>query len=297
MLRSYFLIALSMCLVGGTVAIAKVLSDDLPVFVIGFLRCLIAALALLPWVTYVHWQEIKKRQIAISKPDLMPIIGQAFFGILLFTSFLFFGIRSSNALNAGIISATLPAVIALLSIFWLSEKITGRKGLSIVVAIGGVMILNVQGASGSGSATLVGNGLIFLAVISEAIYTIYAKRSADRLPLGMTAFLVNLVGLGLFLPFALTPLMNLSWSAISNETWALMVIYPIASSVFALVLWYEGVKNVPANVAGLFTGFVPLSAGALAILFLGEVPTLFHGLGAGLVLFAIWLGATREVST
>jgi drug/metabolite transporter (DMT)-like permease len=292
MLRSYFLIALSMCLVGGTVAVAKVLSDVLPVFVIGLLRCLIAALALLPWATYRYRGQFSELKGRVTQEDLLPIAGQALFGIFFFTCFLFYGIRSSNALNAGIISAALPALIALLSLVWLKEKLSGRKGISILLAIGGVLILNVNGATGSDSASLYGNGLIFLAVLSEAVYTIFAKQSASRLPIDLTALLVNLVGAALFAALAAEQLWALDWGAVSGTTWGLLVAYAIGSSVFALLLWYEGVRHVPANIAGLFTGFVPISAGLIAITFLGEVPHLGHGIGAGLIFLAIWLGAS-----
>ena len=62
MARNYFLLALSMSLVGGTVAIAKVLSAEMPVFLLGALRCAIAAGALLPWVL----NDYKKAR-AVSK--------------------------------------------------------------------------------------------------------------------------------------------------------------------------------------------------------------------------------------
>ncbi|TNE59357.1 MAG: DMT family transporter [Alphaproteobacteria bacterium] len=294
MARSYLLTALSMCLVGGTVAVAKVLSAELPVFVIGFLRCLIAALVLLVWEMARRRGQFGAAFQNLTRADLTPIAGQALFGILAFTVFLFYGIRASSAFNAGIISATLPAAVAVLSYLWLKERLTPLQALSIPMAVGGVMILNLQGAGGAGAGHWVGNGLIFLAVLSEATYTIFAKQSASRLPLGITALLVNLVALALFAPLAVGPLLTMDWHGHGGLLWLLLGLYAVGSSVLALVLWYEGVKLIPANVAGLFTGFVPISAGVLAVVFLEETPTLAHGLGAGLVFFAIWLGARRQ---
>jgi drug/metabolite transporter (DMT)-like permease len=296
MARNYILLALSMSLVGGTVAIAKVLSAELPVFLLGALRCLIAGLALLPWVFRDLQRQRSKGGLSLTGEDLLPIVGQAVFGVFLFTSLLFFGIRSSNALSAGIITSTLPALVALLSIIWLAESFNVRKGLSIALAVFGVAILNVEGAMGStGAASVLGNGLILLAVMSEAVYTIFAKQSADRLPLGLTAFGVNLIGLICFLPLALPQAWGQDWAAIPISLWGLIAFYAIGSSVFALLLWYQGVRNIPANIAGLFTGFVPLSAGAIAVTLLGEKLTLVHVVGGVLVILAIWFGAKSDV--
>jgi len=295
MTRNYFLLALSMSLVGGTVAIAKVLSAEMPVFLLGALRCLIASVALLPWMVKDINRTRERGGLTITAGDLTPIAGQAVFGVFLFTSFLFFGIRSSNALSAGIITSTLPALVALLSFVWLREALGPRKGLSIVLAVLGVGVLNLQGVTGAAaSASLVGNGLILLAVMSEAAYTIFAKQSADRLPLGLTAFLVNLFGLVLFAPIAAGQALRQDWQAVPMSLWSLIFLYAIGSSVFALLLWYRGVRNIAANIAGLFTGFVPLTAGVIAIAFLGEKLTFAHMGGAALVLGAIWLGATSK---
>lgn len=295
MARNYFLLALSMSLVGGSVAIAKVLSAEMPVFLLGALRCAMAAGALLPWVLNDYKKAQARGGLVLTGSDLKPILGQAVFGVFLFTCLLFFGIRSSNALSAGIITSTLPALIALLSVLWLGERLGPRKGVSIALAVFGVAVLNFDGASGApGSASIVGNGLIFMAVMSEAAYTIFAKQSADRLPLGVTAFLVNLIALVLFLPIAVGQAWSQDWQAMPLGLWALIFVYAIGSSVFALLLWYRGVRDIPANIAGLFTGFVPLTAGVIAIVLLGEKLTFGHGGGAALVLGAIWLGAQTK---
>ena len=50
----------------------------------------------------------------------------------------------------------------------------------------------------------------------------------------------------------------------------LLVVYAIAASVLTVWLWMTGLKHVPASSAGVFTVFLPISAAAVGVLFLGE---------------------------
>jgi drug/metabolite transporter (DMT)-like permease len=70
--------------------------------------------------------------------------------------------------------------------------------------------------------------------------------------------------------------------------------YSITGSVVAYLFWYQGISMVRANIAGLFTGLIPVSSALIAILFLNERFTLFHAMGMALVLLAIRQGAKHR---
>ena len=292
MLRSYLYLSLGMAFTGATVAISKPLASEMPVFLLGLLRCLIATIALFPFII----KDFKVMQQALPVAA-KPLIGQTVTGVFLFTSFLFFGVRHATALSAGIITATLPAAVAVLSWFWLKEHLSRLQAFAIALAVFGVGLLNVAGGKGGGDGTTaLGTGLLVLAVFSEAFYTIYAKQTALHIRPLPTAFLVNLLGLVLFLPFGFYQGLGFDWSLMTNTLWFLTVAFALGSSVFALVFWYMGVRTVPSNVAGLFTAVMPVSAGAVAIAFLGESLGLAEAAGAVFVVMAILLGsqATRS---
>lgn len=292
MLRHYLFLALGMAFTGATVAISKPLASVMPIFLLGLLRCLIAAAVLAPFM-------LRNRQTTFHGLGQVtgPIIGQTITGVVLFTCFLFFGVRHSTALSAGIITATLPAAIALLSFFWLKERLSRVQAAAIALAIFGVILLNFVGetsAAGGGAIVVLGTLLLVCAVIAEAFYTIYAKQTAARLAPLPTAFLVNVIGALCFLPFGLWQGLSFDWALADTRIWLLIFTFAIGSSIFALVFWYIGVKHVKANVAGLFTAVVPLSAGTIALVFLGERLSLFHVIGALFVIGAIVLGSLNS---
>ena len=129
----------------------------------------------------------------------------SFFGNFLFSLCMLYGISMTTATAAGVILATLPAVVALLSWLLLREHLTRRVIVAVVLAVGGIALLQLARpteASSRGAAWL-GNLLLFGAVLCEATYVIVAKRlAATRAPLRVSA-LVNLWGLVLITPFGL----------------------------------------------------------------------------------------------
>ena len=79
------------------------------------------------------------------------------------------------------------------------------------------------------------------------------------------SFWVNLIGLVLFLPLAVPLALTFDWSAVPGDVWFLLLVYAVSAGVVSFVLWYAGQARVPVSVAGLFTGFAPLTTAALAI--------------------------------
>lgn len=288
-MRNYLFLSLGMAFTGATVAISKPLAAVMPIFLLGLLRCLIATAVLAPFM-------LKNRQTTFQGLEKVkgPLVGQTITGVVLFTSFLFFGVRHSTALSAGIITATLPAAVALLSFFWLKERLSRAQALAIALAVFGVGLLNFAGdatAASQGAVLLLGTLLLVCAVIAEAFYTIYAKQTAQHLAPLPTAFLVNLIGAVCFLPLGMWQGAHFDWSLADTGIWLLIFTFAIGSSIFALVFWYIGVKHVKASVAGLFTAVVPLSAGTIALVFLGETLSPYHVAGAVFVIAAIAMGS------
>jgi drug/metabolite transporter (DMT)-like permease len=63
----------------------------------------------------------------------------------------------------------------------------------------------------------------------------------------------------------------------------LLVFHSLTASVLCVVLWYAGLRRVPAGVAGLFTGFLPATAALVAVAALGEPVSAAHAAGFALM--------------
>ncbi len=286
---SFLLLAASMTLVGVYVALAKPLVAAIPVFLLAFLRFGIAAVAMLPWTVRARGEA------QLSPREFRFLFLQSFFGNFLFSICMLSGIALATATAAGVILATLPAMVAILSWIFLRESLSRRVLLAVFLAVGGIALLQLARADtatpDARTASALGSLLLFGAVVCEAIYVIIGKRlTATRTPLRVSA-LINLWGLALSAPLGLWQLTDFDLASIAPQTWLLLLFYSLAASWIAVWLWMAGLKHVPASRAGVFTVALPIAATAVGVLVLGESFTPLHAAAliaasAGVVLIA-----------
>jgi drug/metabolite transporter (DMT)-like permease len=286
---AYLLLAGSMALVGTYVALSKPLTAAIPVFALAFLRFAIAAVAMVPWTFPARAEP------PLSRTEHRLFFIMSFFGNFLFSICMLYGVSMTTATAAGVILATLPAVVALLSWLVLREQLTRRVVLAVVLAVGGIALLQTARQDGDATRTAawLGNLLMFGAVVCEATYVIVAKRlAATRTPLRVSA-LINVWGLLLIAPLGLWQLSGLDLGAIRLSLWALLVFYSLAASLFAVWMWVAGLKHVHANQAGVFTVALPLAATAVGAFILGESFTAIHAVALVLASSGVVLIATE----
>jgi drug/metabolite transporter (DMT)-like permease len=267
---AYACLALSMSLVGSYVALSKPLAAAIPVFLLAWLRFGIGGAAMLHWL----------RKPA-SEPPMTPRIRrlvflESFLGNFLFSICMLFGVSMTSAVSAGVIMASIPAVVALLSWAFLRERITPRVAAAIACAAVGIGLLGLArpddhaGAAAAGDRAWLGNLLVFGAVLCEAAYAVIGKTLTGALgPKRITA-LINLWGFALVTPFGLYAALDFDFAGVRPGTWLLLVFYALAASVWTVWLWMTGLKAVPASQGGVFTVMLPVSAALVGVVVLGE---------------------------
>lgn len=103
------------------------------------------------------------------------------------------------------------------------------------------------------------------------------------------AAMVNLFGFILFVPFSIHQIITINLR-ISPIIWVLIIYYSFTASVLSFILWYRGITKVSANIAGLFTVFMPVSSAFIGVIFLHENLTINHVIGIVLSITAIFIG-------
>ncbi len=285
-LRGYALLFAGMTLVGIYIALSKPLVEAVPVFLLAWLRFGIAAIAMVPWIARRPGEPQLNRSLTGT------LFVQSLFGNFLFSILMLSGVALTSALAAGVILATLPAVVALLSWLVLREELSGRVWSAVALAVGGVTVLTLSRAGAADDAqSIAGNLLILGCVLCEGIYVILGKRLTAILSAKRISALLNLWGLVLMTPFGLYQAIGFDFGALGAPVWALLVFYSLAASVVSTWFWLTGLRHVPANHSGVFTIAMPLAASAVAVAFLGERPGIAHAVAlacavAGILLIA-----------
>ena len=273
----------AMALGGANVAFGKALMVEIPVATLLALRFALATAALALIAPFEPGPPL--RSLSLRQWSAVAVLGVV--GSLLFTFFLLEGVKRTSAADAGIITATLPAVVTALGI--LRGERPGAGGLAMIgLAVAGVALIQVA-AVAAGPSALVGNLLIGVAVVCEAIFVLVSKGISRVLPPLRLSLAVSLVGMLFCLPLV-PSLFNGTLSGLGAGTWTLVLWYIAAASIVCTVLWYRGVPYVPTWRAGLATAALPVAALAVSALYLREAIGATQLLGAGLVIAAIVIG-------
>src|SRR5882762_9973078 len=115
-LLSYLCLACAMALVGSYVGFSKLLVVVFPVFLLAWLRFGIAAVAMASWV------KRPPTESPLSPHDRRLLFLESFLGNFLFSICMLFGVAMTSALAAGVIMASIPAVVAVMSWLFLRES-------------------------------------------------------------------------------------------------------------------------------------------------------------------------------
>ncbi len=303
-LCAYACLASSMLLVGSYVGASRLLVAVLPIFLLAWLRFGIAALAML------HWVRRAPGEPALSSHDRRLLFWESFLGNFLFSICMLSGVALTSALSAGVVMAGIPAAVALLSRWWLGQRISRRTALGIACVVLGIVVLawarvpqgvlphasSATPAAMAGLTTwlgpwtaLAGHALLLCAVLCEAAYVVIGKRLTGSLSPRRISALINLWGLALVTPFGLWQAWQFDFASVSASIWGLLLLYALAASVATVWLWMRGLAQVPAPQAGVFTVMLPLAAAAVGVLFLGEPVGAGHVFALAMALLGLLL--------
>jgi len=275
-LTAYGLLALSMSLVGSYVALSKPLVAALPVFLLAWMRFGIGGLAM------PHWLKKPVGELPMTGATRKLVFLESLLGNFLFSICMLYGVSMTSAVSAGVIMASIPAAVALMSWFFLRERIGLRVWAAIACAAFGIGLFSLSKSELPAHYTqglqadlayknmLWGNLLVFAAVLCEAAYAVIGKKLTGALSAKRITALINLWGFVLMTPLGLYMALQFDFGTVTSGTWLLLLFYSLAASVWTVWLWMTGLQTVPAAKAGVFTVMLPISAALVGVFALGE---------------------------
>lgn len=281
--RTYLMLFLGMALFGSATPLSKLVTKEFPVFIAGGLRVFLAFLVLLPFVKLPDLSKYKGR-------DRWLLLGIALFGVLGFTAFMLYGMKLVSGVTGSVVMSTTPAITAILSIVFFKDEVTWKKILALVLAISGVLVLQLQSGQHSQSRQpWLGILLIFAAVCCEAAYTLMGKALTKNFPPEEIAGLSALIAAVCFIPFCILQWPQIHIAQITASGWAALGAYGLITMGLGSVLWYKGISRVEGSMAASFMGVMPVSALLLSYVLLHEQFKWIHLAGFALVFAGVLL--------
>ncbi|MFI7444763.1 DMT family transporter [Nonomuraea indica] len=241
--------ASAMLLVGTSTAVSATIADY-PVFTGQALRYAIAAAILLAVVGHRRPPRVR-----LTSRDILLLIALAATGLAGFNLFLVEATRHAGPAMIGTVVGAVPLVLALVGPLMERRRPAPRTvGAALVVALGAAV------AAGLGSGSLTGLLLSLGALTGEVAFSLLAVPLLPKLgPLRVAAY-----------PAALSVPMLLAAGLALDGTASLRLPTPSQAAAFgylgaivtaaAFFLWYDALRRLGADRAGLFAGLVPVGA-------------------------------------
>lgn len=263
---------------------------------LSFWRWLVALAALLPFTAR---SLLAHRRALLARWPAVVVMGLC--SVAAYNTLLYMAMHTTTAINATLMGASMPLMILVLGRLWLGDPIRPAQAVGIAVSACGMLAVVTRGDPGRlvGLALTPGDGLMVLATLAWAVYSVMLRRYA--LPVPGSTLLAALIVVGLA---ALTPLYL--WQTVQGHgapapllaggvaVPAAIVYTGLLASLVAFYFWNRGVAAVGAATAGQYSYLIPLFTALLAIPLLGEEFRWYHALGGGLIFAGIFLATRRR---
>jgi drug/metabolite transporter (DMT)-like permease len=270
------------------VPVIRVIGDTMGPITVAFIPMIVSTLIFLPLL----WMENKKRGVKMRWrwKDIKFFVLPGLIGIFLMQYAYTLGSRLTLAANAGIITLTIPVIVAIFAVFLLKEKMNIIRIMSFLLAIAGVMLTSLSDISGADfkqGQYLTGNLIFLFACCCCGFYNTYCKMLVDK-KLTELEILVYSSLIGCFAsiplliwvePFHYTAFIHSGKVALFGILELSVIVYGISMLLFFYIL-----KRMDVTQAVLGTYLLPFFIALLGILLLNEKITTLMLIGGILIL-------------
>jgi len=184
--------------------------------------------------------------------------------------------KNTTAANAILIQYTAPVYVALLGAWILKEKVKLLDGITIFVALGGMVLFFVDNISTKG---LFGNILAAVSGLTFGVFTVMMRMQKEGSPIE-SVLLGNIITAIIGIPFLFQAMPDV-------KGWSCLVILGVIQLGLPYILYSKAIKHVTALEASIIPIIEPILNPIWVFLLLGEVPGKWSFIGGLIVLAAI----------
>jgi drug/metabolite transporter (DMT)-like permease len=258
--------------------VAKFGTRTVPPLAYNAVRIAMAVVALLT-IAWLRSHELPNRR------DLKALLAIGVLGHGVYQVCFIEGLARSRAGTVALMLAASPAFIAIVGRIFRVERVNARgwSGIALqLVGIGFVVFGSVTHVSSGDS--LIGSSLLVAGALCWAFFANLIKPYTEKLS-GINVGAYSQAGGACFVAVVGLPsIVATDWTTLSVPIWTAIVYSGIGALVVGNLIWYYGVSKIGPTRVSMFSNLQPLVALAVAWLVLGEVPTLWQGLGAASIM-------------
>jgi len=272
---------------GGMYVVSKVVMEVIPPFSLITLRLLLGILVLAIFI-------VAKRDRKVTQKQFWQVLGVGFVGYGISIGFQFVGTKMSTAANGALVTSATPAFVLLFAAILLSEKITLRRLLALLVATLGVVAVIDPREAQLSSSLFWGNLSLVAAALTWALYSVLIRmvtRSTDVLSTSLITFAGGLL---VSIPLGAWEAARQGYGEITLGVVGGILFLGIISTALAMYLWNTAFATLPAGVASLTFFAQPVVGAILGAVFLGDPITPLFILGGALIGTGLVIASTES---
>lgn len=282
--RLYSLISVMVVLWSMNFIVAKFALREFPPILLSCVRTSFAALFILP----IYLWNARTKKDTWTRDDLPVLIFLGVFGVAMNQIFFVSGMSRTSVGHSALMIGITPVIVLLIAAAMRQERITGKKVFGMLLALGGVAVLNFSPAKSAGATTL-GDMLVLLACITFALFTVVGKsvsKRHDSITVNTFAYLGGAIAL---LPLTYYFGHDFNFAALSTSAWTAVIYMAAFPSVLCYLIYYYALRYIPASRISAFSYVQPLLATVMAVPLLGEHITSSLALGGAFILAGVYL--------
>jgi drug/metabolite transporter (DMT)-like permease len=287
---AYASLLIAILIWGFAYVVTKSGLDAVPPMMFALLRYAVASLLLVPLALARGGLTRLPQPVPWKTLVLMAIVGVTLYYVLFNLALAY-----TSASQTALIQSAFPALVAILALLWLHERVTKQRFAGIGLAIIGVVLIVTTQDDTAASNPLLGNALAFASVLSWSVYTILAKRISNADPIAVTA-VISLIGTVMLIPVALLENADVSLSSIPRDGWLAILYLGGLASAASYLLYSRALRDIDASLVGTYINLSPVIGVVSGVLVLGESVTAMAIIGGVLVLAGVWLSSRRSAA-
>jgi drug/metabolite transporter (DMT)-like permease len=290
--QPYLLLCIAALCWAGNAIVGRLAAGHIPPVTLSFLRWALAFLVVLPFA----WKHLVRDWRAL-RGGLGIMIVISVTGIGAFNTLQYWALEYTQALNTLLLQSAGPLIVAIWSLILLGVRITLAQAFGIVLSLIGVLVILLHGDLTTLTSVEFNKGdIIFMvALVFFGFYSVMTLKRPAIHGLTFAAFTFG-CGAACLIPLVIWEVASRPVMALNVSNLLSVLYVAVFPSTVAYLCWNRGIHLIGANRAAPFFHMVPLFGSAMAMVFLGERPRLFHVVGFALVLTGVFV-ASRKASS
>lgn len=282
---AYGALSLAAVLWGGSIVAQKLALGSFSAVEASVLRD-IGGLAIL--LTTWWWQEGILAKLTVVDLRTLGLLG---IGILGNHLFILMGLKYVSGAVAGVIIGSAPVVTALLSAVLIQDVPLRSVWAGGLLSCAGVALVSIAGFQAVGEQPLVGSALVFLGVVSWALYSIGSRAMMERVSALTVNWTTLLVATVIQIPLLWTDrkMLDAGVVSVTMSDWLALGYLVVFATAVAQQAWLFGVQGIGPSRASVLGNLTPVAAVALSALILHESVGLAEIVGIVLILAGVWV--------